>query len=104
MSKSVMESASAASTGRKKNTPMTASAGATNHHAARLRLTGHPGGRVSSGASRGFVRRGLHALELLAERAGVHIVGDTPLGPGCASRGKVACQPVEPTLDVGPRK
>src|SRR6266581_4858133 len=42
MSKSVMESASAASTGRKKNTPMTPSAGATNHHAARLRLTEGP--------------------------------------------------------------
>src|SRR5205823_2176865 len=142
MSKSVMESASAASTGRKKNTPMTPSAGATNHHAARLRLTeGPPRLQRSRATSAGeypatfledsigacielggglvdrhlsmhgpfgdqpqlvgdalpfrHLGRGLHALELVAEGAGVHIVGDAPLDPGRASRRQIPGQRVK---------
>ena len=45
MSKSVRLSASAATTGSTKNTPMTSSAGATNHQAARSRLNAAPSAR-----------------------------------------------------------
>src|SRR5437879_5294379 len=48
-SKSVRLTSSAASTGRKKNTPMTSSAGVTSAHAARWTLTvPHPGPRASA--------------------------------------------------------
>src|SRR5262247_940161 len=72
MSKSVKLSASAATTGRKKNTAMTSSEGATKHHAALARLNGRLGVRAASDAFRGSAPHARRAPERPVPPSAVH--------------------------------
>src|ERR1700720_2170102 len=107
MSKSVRLISNAAKTGRKKNTPMTSKAGATNHHAARsnlnppLRAQPH---LVGDALPLRHLRRGLDAFQLVTEGARINIVRNGPVGPGGASRREIAGELVKTSLDSRLRK
>src|SRR6202171_3946944 len=120
MSKSVRLISNAAKTGRKKNTPMTSKAGATNHHAARSNLNHALRAQAASGAFRESCRRArrapslpdprkarrvprarrrLDAFQLVTEGARIDIVGDRPVGPGGASRREISGELMKTSLD-----